>query len=149
MLFLVPIYSQSDSIKNRNYRKVYSIDWALADAVAKGGNLSISHKLENAVFIELRRRGNDISYFKTQKGYEIDFVTTPRANRSKNVELFQVCYRIDSPETLERELRGIPEAASFLGINQACIITMDEEKEITIDNCKVRLVPAWKWFLGK
>ena len=147
MLFSIPIFSSSDAVKNRNYRKIYSVDWSLADAVAKGGGLGISRKLENAVFVELRRRGNEVAYYKTRKGYEIDFVTTSRTNRSKGVELLQVCYSMDTPETLERELRGVPESAHFFGVNHACIITMDEEKDIVVDNCNVRILPAWKWFL--
>ncbi|MGB7570062.1 MAG: ATP-binding protein [Chitinivibrionales bacterium] len=147
MLFSIPIFSQSDSVRNRNYHKVYAIDWALADAVATGSGLGVSRKLENMVFIELKRRGNDLYYFKTRKDHEIDFVTTSRRNRSRKVELFQVCYKIDTPETLERELRGVPEAASFLGADRACVITMDEEKDLTVEGCKIRLVPAWKWFL--
>jgi predicted AAA+ superfamily ATPase len=147
MLTLIPFFSSSSSVRNRNYRKPYAIDWALADAVAAGGPLGISRKLENAVYVELRRRAYDVYYYRTRKDYEIDFVVTPRQKQRNSIEIFQVCYRMDTPEVIERELRGIPEAASFLGANHATIITMDDERTISTDGVEIRVVPAWKWFL--
>jgi hypothetical protein len=147
MIYSVPIFSPSDAVRNRNYRKIYAVDWALADAVAGGGPLSLSRKLENAVFIELQRRGRDVFYYKTKKDHEVDFVSVSRGDRSQATEIFQVCYSIDSPETMDREIRGLPETARFLNAERAYVITMDEDREVQIDGCKVCLVPAWKWFM--
>jgi uncharacterized protein len=147
MVYLTPFFSPSDAVRNRNYRKPYAVDWGLADAIAAGGTLGISRKLENAVHVELRRRRFDPYYYRTRKGHEIDFVAAPRHRRQGPAEIYQVCYRMDTPEILERETRGIPESASFLGVDHATIITMDEERTVSVDGVEVRIVPAWKWLL--
>jgi uncharacterized protein len=145
MVFSVSIYSKSEKVRNRNYHKIYAIDWALADAVAFGGGIDITRRFENMVYIALKRRKNEIYYYRTVKGYEIDFIAVGKAQRKQKKVLYQVCYELSSPEVLQRELRGIPETMRLFEIDEAYIITSDEEKIVKIDGIAVRIVPAWKW----
>lgn len=148
MVFTVPYFSPSENIRNRNYRKPYAIDWALGGAIAPAGAVSPSRMLENAVFVELKRRGNDIYYLKTRKSEEIDFIAVSRKKRGAGTsELIQVCLQVDNQETFEREIRGLPEAASFIGNNHATLVTMDNDRTIEKNGCTINIVPAWKWFL--
>jgi predicted AAA+ superfamily ATPase len=142
-VYQVPVFSQSIRIRNRNYQKVYVCDWALAGAVAFSETLGKTRLFENLVFLELKRRGNDVSYFLTEKGYEIDFVAVGKGN---NPELFQVCWSLES-EAHEGELRGLPETARYLGINNATVVTAFEEDHIDNDGISINVKPAWKWLL--
>jgi hypothetical protein len=58
-----------------------------------------------------------------------------------------VCLSINARETLERELRGIPETMRFLNLDMALIITRDHEETILADGIPVKVIPAWKWML--
>ncbi len=147
MLYTIQIHSKSEKIRNRNYRKVYAIDWALADAIAPAGGVDITRKFENMIFIELLRRGYHVSYYLTKKNYEIDFIATKRTTREKAAHLYQVCYDFRDPEVRERELRGILETASFLNIRDVYVITFNEEETIAMNGLNVSVLPAWKWLI--
>ncbi len=147
MLYTIQIHSKSEKIRNRNYRKVYSIDWALADAIAPAGGVDITRKFENMIFIELLRRGYDVSYYLTKKNYEIDFIATKKTTREKAAHLYQVCYEFRDPEVRERELRGIVDTASFLNIRDVYVITFNEEETIAMNGLNVNVLPAWKWLI--
>ena len=147
MIFTVSFYSLSEKIRNRNYRKVYAIDWALANSVASGEGIDITRRLENLVFIELKRRKHLISYFKTHDGYEIDFVVQDKKRRERP-DLYQVCYDFSLESVKEREIRAIEKSHKFLNAKSASIITLEQEDEIIRDNLKISVVPVWKWLLN-
>lgn len=146
MVFTLSIYSKSEKIRARNYRKVYAIDWALANAVAIGEGVDDMRKLENIVFIELKRRGYNVSYYLTRSGYEIDFVAIKKKKRNVQ-KLIQVCYSLNKDEVRNRELRGLSETSKFLKIKECLIITLNDEEMLVHDELKIRIVPIWKWLL--
>ena len=78
ILYTVEFYSPSERIRAANYRKVYSIYWALAEAIAPDTGIDVTRKFENMIFLELLRRGYRISYLRTKEGFEIDFVVVER-----------------------------------------------------------------------
>ena len=133
IIYTIPIYTQSEKVRNRNYKKVYTVDWALANAVAFAGSIDITRQFENCIFIELLRRKHSICYYKTRKGYEIDFITVTSNKRENSKNLYQVCYDLGSKEVLKRETRGIAETMRYFNLNNAFIITMNNEDEIIID----------------
>ena len=49
MLYQIPIYDKAEKVRNRNYNKVYAVDWQLADAVAPGEGIDLTRKFENCV----------------------------------------------------------------------------------------------------
>jgi predicted AAA+ superfamily ATPase len=147
MIYTIPIHSKSEKIRNRNYRKVYAIDWALADAIAPAEGVDITRKFENLIFIELLRRGYQVSYYLTRKNYEIDFIATNKTAQKKVRHLYQVCYHFHDPEVRDRELRGILESSSFLNIQDVFVITFNEEETIDMNGVKVNVLPAWKWLI--
>jgi predicted AAA+ superfamily ATPase len=147
IIFPVYFFSKSNAIKNRNPMKIYCIDWALALAVMPGGELDVTRRLENMVFLELKRRGYDVYYYKTLKDHEIDFIAVSKRDKSKI--LIQVCYSIEKSDVRERETRGIAETCEFLKINNAQIITANEEDSINLKSVTVKVSPFWKWALEK
>ncbi len=99
-----------------------------------------SKLLENTVFNELNSRyPGSVNYYK--QNTEVDFYLPDKK------ELIQVSYRISDESTKEREVNALQKAMRQLGINDAIIITLDDEQEIILDaNRQIRVIPAWKWF---
>jgi len=146
LFFSAPIYSHSHTEQERNYRKIYCIDWALAlrnSPVWDGGT---SRSLENMVYLQLRRRYSNVYYYLTKSArQEVDFLAVD--NRGKAVLAVQVCLTLADPATLEREIRPLAATAKYFGIRDAIVVTMDDERTIQADGCDIRLLPAWKWLL--
>ena len=148
MVFTTPIYSPSEKVRARNYNKVYGVDWALGNAVAPAGGVDIMRRFENLVYLDLRRRGGDVFYYRTRKGHEIDFIHETKTAGGNHLAIVQACYRMATPEVMTRELRGIPETAAHLGLDQATVVTYSEERQVeTEGGITINIVPAWKWLL--
>ena len=148
MVFTVPVFSPSEKVRQRNYHKVYAIDWAMAQAIAPADGVGATRQLETMVYLELRRRGWDVSYFRTRQGWEIDFVAVQKRQPGSAMLICQVAYSIQDKEVRERELRGLPETARYLDVHHVTVVTFDEADSLTIDGIQVDIVPAWKWLLG-
>lgn len=146
MLETVEFYSMSERVRNRNYRKVYCTDWALASAVAPGAGVDFTRQFENMIYIELRRRNYNVSYYRTRNGHEIDFVISSHLGTAPS--LVQVAWALDKPEVLDREIRALQVSAEFLKAEDVLILTNDEEKTFTSGSLNIRVLPAWKWLLG-
>ena len=89
------------------YEKYYLGDIGLRNAVLGYRESAINGLLENLVFLELRRRGYQVSIGKWGNA-EIDFIAT----REKEKQYFQVCYLLASEETIQREfgvLAAVPD----------------------------------------
>lgn len=96
--------------------------------------------LENQVYIELRRRGEQVFFLKRKT--EVDFYLPEKK------QLIQVSYSITNSETAKRELKGLQAAMKEFEISNAMIITYDEAEKITLDDDIIDVVPAWQWLLG-
>lgn len=76
--FLVRIVSiATDSERQRmvNLRKVYPIDMGLIPGFDRSVKANVGHALETAVYLELERRGAEVSYVKSPRaGYEVNFL---------------------------------------------------------------------------
>ncbi|MDR2143436.1 MAG: ATP-binding protein [Treponema sp.] len=157
LVFFVPLYAYSLQKIRVNPQKVYAVDPGLALSVSPPENLG--YRLEQAVYLELRRRYplfRHISYYLTEDRGEVDFVLGDPARQLPR-ELIQVCASLRQKETRERELGALIDAMNELKLKQGTIITLYEQEEIKLaaaDRTKrgssagrIRVVPAWKWFL--
>ncbi|OGV76690.1 MAG: hypothetical protein A3K19_18165 [Lentisphaerae bacterium RIFOXYB12_FULL_65_16] len=147
LLYTVEFFSCSEKVRGQNYRKVYAVDWALANAAVPAEGVHPTRQFENLVYIELRRRGYELSYYRTRQGHEVDFVALNTQKHTGNIELYQVCYALDDPEVRQRELRAIAKAATYLQSSRCCIITLNDEEILDHDGTRIEVVPAWKWLL--
>lgn len=146
-LFLgVPIRTDSERVRQSNPRKIYAIDPGLANACTRRLTPDVGHLLETFVFLELRRRHDDITYMRTREGFEGDFVVEERGARPA---LFQACADMSDPETRARELRATESCMNALPVKEATIVTLREEGTERLGNKSVRLVPAWLWALER
>jgi predicted AAA+ superfamily ATPase len=96
--------------------------------------------LENQIYIELRRRGENPFFLKRKT--EVDFYIP------ETKKLIQVSYSISDSETANREIKGLQDAMKELEIKTSWIITYDESKEIVIDDSTIKVIPAWQWLLN-
>jgi uncharacterized protein len=123
--FLVRTLSlATDSERRRmvNPRKVYPIDIGLIPIFDRSSRANTGHALETCVLLELERRGAEVAYVRTPGGFEVDFLARyPEGDE----ELIQVCSSLDAPQTQEREVRALLDAAREYPAAGLHLITLD------------------------
>ena len=97
---------------------------------------NLGHKFENLIYLHLRRKFNEIYYFKGKK--ECDFVVLKRRQAE---EIVQACYKIDDMN-FQREYDGLTEAMKFFDIKEGTIVTFDQRDKFERDGLTVYLIPA-------
>jgi len=143
ILHQVSVFSESERIRSRNYKKIYAEDWGLAQAISPLGTLTHSRLFENMIFVELMRRGYDVSYARTRENQEIDFYARRASGDSC---LVQVCYDLHAGNE-EREVAPLASAAAYYGVKNTYVVTADQQRVIEIGDVAVQVQPAWKWLL--
>lgn len=144
-LFTVRIFDASVAKANTNPKKIYCVDHSMVTSVASGILVNSGKLLENLVFAALRRISQDIYYYRTKAGREVDFLVQ-QADRHRM--LIQVCESIAEPQTRKREITSLVEAISELKLNVGYIVTRNEEETITVDSGTIEIVPAWRFLLS-
>ncbi|MDE6437568.1 MAG: ATP-binding protein [Muribaculaceae bacterium] len=147
LLLAVPSYSKSLVKRESSQPKLYCIDNGLRDAVLLPQTDDNGKKLENTVFLHLYRERTPIDTIFYYKGkQECDFVL----QRGVEVEaLFQVCWDLSDAETMQREIGGLIEASAATQCDKLFIITAEDSDTIDVAGRTIRVVPAWKWLLGR
>lgn len=124
-------------------KKIFVIDNGLRNEVAFSVSEDKGRLLENLVFIELKRRGCEIYYFKNKK--ECDFLIK---EKNKITEAIQVTAHLGDGNQ-EREINGLLEAAEASHLKKGLILTINQEKTIKQNGVIVEVKPLWKWLIGK
>jgi len=138
------IHTESQKRREQNFRKVYAVDWALANAVSTWTDGRSTRSLECLVYWHLRRAGLEVTYdlVGTDK-HEIDFLAA-RPNEEPHLAI-QVCYRLANRDVVEREVRGFERLRRrYPGIE--CVVVTGETpaaSEATV----LSSIPAWQWCL--
>lgn len=130
-----------------NPRKAYAVDQGLALAVAHPSVDDTGPLLENAVYLELRRRygrlhTDVISYYSGDQG-GADFVV----DADGTTQVIQVCTSLVPEATRDREIRGATSAMRELGVRDASIVTLYERDTIETADGTIHVEPAWRWML--
>lgn len=141
--FTVEAFSYSVKQQIKSPKKIYAIDAGLARSVSFRFSDDTGRHLENAVFLELKRRGKEIFYYKTQSGKEVDFIC--REGRTVT-DLIQVAKELRVEKTKARELKALFKAMEEAGATDGTIVTYEEEETIVEDSRTVRVVPAYQFF---
>ena len=130
------------NIKGKQYlktlEKYYVVDIGLRFMLLGSRQADAGHILENVVYLELLRRGYDVSVGKVDE-YEVDFV----AQNSRGTTYFQVTLSVRNEQTLERELRPLMMIRDHY---PKFILTLDDDPEAQYDG--IRRVNARDWLLG-
>ena len=139
LLFAVPRFSTSFKQRIVTPNKYYAIDNGLRHVNSPQSTPDVGHRLENAVFLALRRRGEDVTYASEKHVWECDFVTRSEA--------IQVCAEL-SPHNRAREIGGAVRAAALPGKRHPLIVTLDQRDRVTVDGTVVEVIPAWQWLVS-
>ncbi len=136
VLFAVPKFSVSFKKRIVTPNKYYAVDNGLRRANSPQLTSDLGHRLENAVFLALRRRGESIAYAGEKDSWECDFVTPTTA--------VQVCANLTA-HNQEREVRGALRAAALPGNRRPLILTLDQRDRIVTGAGTIDVRPVWEW----
>ena len=146
--FLIYTINKFDwSLKKQiaNPKKIYSIDTGLSKRISFEIGKKKGDLLENVVFLELKRRFEEIFYYKTKENYEVDFLIK---EKEKITHLIQVSLTLSDEKTKKREIRSLIKAKKELNCDSKLIIlTMDKNETLQIENEKVEIINIIKWLL--
>ncbi|MBI5231371.1 MAG: ATP-binding protein [Coriobacteriales bacterium] len=148
LVYTVGIRRTSYRARQVNPRKVYAVDPGLASATAHPSADDVGYLLENAVYLDLRRRysrlhDEAVSYYSDSEG-SADFVVDTRASEPIVV---QACTSLSDSRTRERELRGAEAAMRGTGASSATVVTLTESGTYDTSAGTVQAIPAWRWML--
>jgi len=139
LFHFVPKFDYSLRKQIVNPRKVYAIDNGIVSANSGSFTDDKGRKLENLVFLHLRRFSKEIFYFSDNG--ECDFIvlknTAPKA-------AIQVCYDLNS-DNLTRELNGLVQALDFFNLKEGIIVTLDQTDQIEQDGKLIKIVNGYDW----
>lgn len=124
-------------------KKIYFIDNALVGQIGFSFSGNMGPRLENAVYVELRRQEHEVFYY--QDKWECDFIVRENANI---VKAYQVTVSLADTETRQREMNGLVSAMDAFGLTEGTVITQDESEELILDDGKaIHVIPFYKWCL--
>lgn len=142
LLFEVERYHANLKVQVRDPKKVYVIDTGLRSVIARSPHEDTGKLLENTVYLELLRRGQDVYYFNLD--HEVDFLTI---ERYQPVGAIQVCAEMHDPNTARREINALTECMKALKLTSGYIVTLDHEERLDIGELRIDIVPAYRWLM--
>ena len=135
-------YNQYDKPKEMesSFKKYYCIDTGLLSSKKTTTTGDFGRMLENAVAIELKRKGHELYYYMVDDKYAVDFVI---AEMGTIREVIQVVN--DDEEIPEREIRTGILACNRLKCKKLKIITWNKAYGISQEGIDVEYIPLWKF----
>lgn len=122
-------------------KKIYFIDNGLVGQIGFTFSGNMGPRLENAVYVELRRREQEAFYYHDKQ--ECDFVVRENAHITK---AYQVTTSLADADTRQREINGLVAAMDAFDLKEGVIITLDETEELTLDKGrKIYVIPFYRW----
>lgn len=142
LLFEMSRYHHNLKVQARDSKKIYGIDSGLRTVSILSEKEDWGRLAENAVYLELRRRGCQLFYFKENQ--EVDFIIT---ELGKPIEAIQVAYSsLDNEKTKEREVSALVECLKTLGLRSGKILTSTYEDKERVEEFQISFIPLHRWF---
>lgn len=143
----VRIDAGSERKRQVNPVKTYPVDPGLIPVFDRTGRENLGHALENAVLVELLRRGAEVTWVKTSKGFEVDFLARFPGGET---ELIQVAAMLTDPATVEREVRALVDAQSDFKDARLRLLTLNQERGLAVpEGSGIEVTPAYEWILAR
>ncbi len=136
--FTSPIFRNSVKEEQRNPKKIWVIDNGFKTLFSASLSDDYSKLYENLAFLHLRRKEQDIYYYKDKQ--EVDLY-------SKNT-LVNVSFNINEQKTFKREVDALIEGMKYFNLKKSYLLTQDREEIIKIENKEIFITPMWKWLLS-
>ncbi|MBN2387235.1 MAG: ATP-binding protein [Anaerolineales bacterium] len=143
LVFTLNLYDFSIKRQQIAPKKIFCIDSGLVNAVGFGFSPNTGKLLENLVFLALRQQSQEIYYYTTPGGYEVDFYL-PEQQR-----LVQVAQNLDTPATRARELRALSDACQALKVKDTLILSDENENSLEINGVPVEIRSTAEWLLAR
>lgn len=140
LFFTLDHFSYSVKEQKSRASKIYCIDNGIRNAVSFRFSKDEGKLAENLVFVELKRSGSDIYYWRSKKDTEVDFVIK---NKDNSLSAINVTY---TDEISEREINPLSEfKKTFEKTKDLIVLTKNTEKE----EDGIKYIPLWKFLLKK
>ncbi|MFA6308322.1 MAG: ATP-binding protein [Clostridia bacterium] len=140
---LIVYQAKRYNIKGKQYlatlEKYYVVDIGLRYMLLGDKGIDVGHILENVIYLELLRRGFDVSVGKVED-FEVDFV----ASDENGLKYFQVAASTRDNSTLERELKSLQKISDHY---PKYILTLDEDPEADYEG--IKRINALEWLLSE
>ena len=121
--------------------KVYAIDTGMVRTVGFAFSANTGKLLENAAFLALRRRTQEIFYYTTPGGYQVDFYLPETG------QLIQVAQDLKIPATRQRELRALADAMRALKLPRAILLTDANAPTVDENGLTIEVRSLAEWLL--
>jgi len=142
LFFVINKYAFSVKEQQIAAKKMYCIDTGLVKSVGFSFSDNEGKSMENAVFLQLKRKYQDIYYYKTKQDYEVDFYLP------KKKILIQVSKHFDMQDLENRETRSLLVAAKEQKQPFKLIIVTQRDKfDLKQGSSRIKVVPLYEWLL--
>jgi predicted AAA+ superfamily ATPase len=144
LIYELPIFSFKLKMQFKQNKKTYPADTGVRNAVCLRFSRDTGKLAETMIFLEINRRNDEVYYWKSNDGYEVDFVVK---SGQKIIELIQVSWNVSDEATQRREERALWCAMEELEVDSGLILTEDYEFSLEENGKIIRYIPMWKWIL--
>ncbi|WP_434581529.1 ATP-binding protein [Sulfurimonas sp. NW15] len=141
--FALTLHKYDKSLVNKELgeKKIYTIDVGLNNAIEFRFSDNVGKVLENAVFLELRRKYDSLFYFRNSKS-ECDFLVN---EKNRITQAIQVTYDMSDEVIKTREIKGLITACKEFDLKNGVIITYDSEDQVVLEDIQIDIIPFYKW----
>lgn len=146
LLATISPFSYSVRKQIAGQKKAYGVDNGLLSFISFRFSENRGRFLENLVFVELKRRGQEVYYYKTGDGREVDFLIK---EGPKVKELIQVTQSLGRLGVKEREVGALLQAMKEVGLKRALLLTEEDEMELKESHKAIEVRPIYKWLLAE
>ncbi len=141
-LFETNKFSWKQSRHFSSTKKYYAVDTGLA-SIVRPAEENHAFRLENLVFLELKRRGLEVCYGSSDSGRELDFL----ARTADGWEQYQVTDTL-TDQNRRRELGSFALAAPHLGNSQTVLTLDDADDVITHEGLQISRKGIIRWLVA-
>lgn len=142
MIFELYRYDYSLKKQYQSNKKIYTIDNGLRNAISFRTGQDKGQMLENLIFIELKRKGIECWFYKTNTNLEVDFLWF-----NNEATLMQVCYDLTDPYTLKREISALETAMKELSVKSSLLLSYNEKRDVFTEAGTISIIPVLDWLL--
>ncbi len=143
--YAVEPYSNKLKVRVSKPKKAYVVDHRMSEVIAMSPAANLGSRLENLVFMELKRRGHEI-YYLHEGSFQVDFAL--RSGR-RLTQLIQVCWSLEDRATWQREVSALLKGAELYGVKDLTIVTERESSQIRENEHDIMVVPYYEWAMTK
>ena len=142
MNFVLTKFDFSQKTQLLSQKKTYAIDTGFMNLLPLRFSQNKGKLLENAVFLELKKRYKEVYFYRDNIG-ECDFIVYDQLNK---IAAYQVCFEIDETNR-NREIKGLMAGCMKINTKKGYIISYDQNEIVMYKDIEIKIIPYWQWIL--